>query len=108
MGSGFLLMFSETTRMSSCSMTSSMDSSCSYGPVKTLSWSSRKVMHSFRSPWIFWIRSRSASDVYRFLTDISKLSRRWVGSEESTAMRFRAFSTCSFMTRSSIAITRTS
>ena len=72
----FLLIFSVTNRINSCSMTSSSDNNSSYGLVMTLSSSSRKVMHSLTKPCIFGTRSRSAKDWSRFLTDISKLRGR--------------------------------
>src|SRR5215469_10271807 len=49
-GSVFLFTFSVTNRISSFSITSSMDNRSSYGPVMIERASSRNVMHSFSSP----------------------------------------------------------
>ena len=65
-------------------------------------------MHSFSNPWIFGTRSRSWKDWYKFFTDMSKFSRRWVLISGDCSMCRRAFSTCSRNTCSSSAITITS
>src|SRR5213595_649455 len=78
-GSMFLFEFRLTNRISSWSITSSIDNKSSYCPVTADSSSSRNVMHSLIRPWILGTRSRSSSDCVRFFTLISKCSRCWAG-----------------------------
>src|SRR6202789_1999561 len=76
-GSMFLFEFRLTNRISSWSITSSIDNKSSYCPVTADSSSSRNVMHSLIRPWILGTRSPSSSDCIRFFTLISKFNRCW-------------------------------